>query len=479
MTIPRDIFIELCRNNPEEVYRIFCVMEEQIKALEARVIQLESLSNKDSHNSSKPPSSDQKRPQPKSLRKKSAKKSGGQPGHAGHTLKQVEKPDQTITHQPKGRCHCGRPKGKGRLIGYKRRQVFDLPSIELEVTEHQVEVLECDCGRQHTAEFPKGVDAPVQYGGRVRAMVLYLSAYQLLPQKRTTESLADLFGVQMSEGTLNQILIEAYNRLAGTEKTIKAAIRSSPVMHLDETGMYVNGKRLWEHNCSTPLFTYYFCHAQRGKEAIKEGGMLFQYLGRAVHDGWKSYFDWECLHALCNAHHLRELIFIKEEYGQRWADTMITLLCRIKRSVDRAKVAGRSSLAPMTLRRYRDRYEKVIQAGCRVNPIQNQERRPGQRGRIKKTQARNLVERLEKYADEALAFMYDFRVPFDNNLSERDLRMTKVKQKVSGCFRSMAGAQAFCRIRGFISTVRKHGLNVFDQLLKCFDQTNNVVLIPE
>ena len=205
--------------------------------------------------------------------------------------------------------------------------------------------------------------------------------------------------------------------------------------------------------------------------------MLWEYIGRIVHDGWKSYFDFECLHALCNAHHLRELVFIKEEHKQRWAGTMIELLCRVKKVVENARTAGRQQLAIATIQRYRNRYRQLVAAGYRANPESTD--RTGKRGKIKQHPARNLLDRLSTYQEEVLAFMNDFNVPFDNNLAERDLRMTKVKQKVSGCFRSMAGAQAFCRIRGYISTVRKNGLGVIDHIQKIFTSENDTVLIAD
>jgi transposase len=292
--------------------------------------------------------------------------------------------------------------------------------------------------------------------------------------------MADLFRVTISEGTVNKTIQKAYERLEPTEAAIKKSIQGSPVVHGDETGMYVGGKRWWQHGFSTTLFTYFFCHLKRGKMALWEDGILERFFGRLMHDGWMSYFDFDCLHALCNVHHLRELVFLSEQCRQRWAGTMIKLLCHIKKTVDRAKSAGRKQLAPQTLHHYRKRYESIIACGNRANPPRRVRNVPGSRGRIKQTPARNLLDRLEKYADETLIFMYDFNVPFDNNTSERDLRMSKVKQKVSGCFRSTFGAQAFCRIRGYISTVRKHNLNVFDYIVKCFDPSvNQQILLPE
>jgi transposase len=469
------------RQGEDAVVGLITMLIDRLNSLEEEVTRLKSIINKDSHNSSKPPSTDFNRPVPKSLRQKGQKKNGGQPGHQGFTLQRVKSPDHRIIHQISGKCTCGKCIRDGRFIDFERRQVADLPPPQaLEYTEHCAEIFECSCGKIHTAQFPEGVDAPIQYGARIRAYVAYFSVYQLLPQKRCVEMLNDVFRIPMSEGTVNNTLQLAYRNLETTEKAIMHAIRNSPTMHLDETGMYVNGHRLWGHDCGTTLYTYYFCHEQRGSVAIEAGGMLFEYLGRIIHDGWKSYFDFECLHALCNAHHLRELVFIKEQYKQAWAGNMIELLCRIKKTVDRAKEAKRQQVSSATLQRYRKRYRRLVAAGYRANPAPlSQERRDGQRGKLKQHPARNLLDRLSKYQSETLAFMSDFNVPFDNNLAERDLRMNKVKQKVSGCFRSMAGAQAFCRIRGYISTVRKHGSNTLDYLLKVFQTDGSVALLPK
>ena len=468
------------RQGEDAVVGLITMLIDRLNSLEEEVARLKGIINKDSHNSSKPPSTDFKRPIPKSLRQKGKRKSGGQPGHQGFTLQRVKNPDHQIIHTLTGRCTCGRNIKDGRFIDFERRQVADIPPPQaLEYTEHCAETFECSCGRIHTAPFPEGVDAPIQYGARIRAYLAYFSVYQLLPQKRCVEMFNDVFGVTMSEGTVNNTLQLAYRNLETTEEAIKDALRRSPTMHLDETGMYVNGHRLWGHGCGSTLYTYYFCHERRGGVAIEAGGMLFEYLGRIIHDGWKSYFDFVCLHALCNAHHLRELVFIKELYKQTWAANMIELLCRIKKTVDKAKEAKRMQLSPATQQRYRDRYRQLTTAGYRANPPpQPQERKDGQRGKLRQHPARNLLDRLRKYESEVLAFMYDFNVPFDNNLAERDLRMNKVKQKVSGCFRSRAGAQTFCRIRGFISTVRKHGCDTLDYLLKVFMTDGTVPLLP-
>lgn len=474
----RDEIRAVYRQGEEAVVALIEMLISRLNSLEAEVEKLKGNASKNSQNSSKPPSSDMVR-KTKSLRKPSKRRSGGQPGHPGSTLQKSEIIHYKEMYSVHGRCECGTACSKGKLVNIETRQVHDIPKqTSLEVTEHQAEWRKCTCGKIHRAQFPSGVNAPVQYGDRIRSIIVYFSSYQLLPQKRTTEALRDMFGVDISEGTVNNILQQAHQKLEVTEKAIKDAIHMSPVMHLDETGMYVNGKRIWEHTCSTPQYTYYFCHTKRGKEAIDSGQMLINYLGRIIHDGWRSYFDFACLHALCNAHHLRELVFVYEHFEQRWADTLIKHLCRIKKTVDLAKEAGRTHLATATLNRYYRRYLNLIAAGYRVNPESTERRKAGQRGRIKQSPTRNLLDRLKKYDEEVLAFMYDFKVPFDNNLAERDLRMSKVKQKISGCFRSTTGAEAFCRIRGYISTCRKHGLEVLSYLSKCFSSDGQTCLLP-
>ena len=480
LKITREEFHEIYIQGEEAVYLLFQKLIERINALEEKVTQLEERINKDSHNSSKPPSSDWNRKTPKSLREKSGKHSGGQPGHEGHSLKQSATPDHIIKRHCSGMCPCGRDLSKAKIIDYEKRQVTDLPKPKPETTEFQADIVRCSCGALHTAEFPAGVDAPVQYGQRIRSTLVYLSQYQLLPQKRLTDVMTDLFGLPISQGTVNKAVQEAYDRLEDTETAIKEAIRGSPVVHGDETGMYVAGKRIWQHTLGTALFTYFFFHVNRGKTALRDDGTLEKYSGRLMHDGWMSYFDIDFQHAFCNAHHLRELVFLTEKCKQRWAGTMIKLLCHIKKTVDRAKEAGRKQLAPQTLRHYRKRYEFIIAFGSRSNPRNITKKISSTRGKIKQTPARNMLDHLKNYADETLVFMYDFNVSFDNNTSERDLRMSKVKQKISGCYRSMFGAQAFCRIRGYISTVRKHGLDVFDYMVKCFDpDIDHKVLLPQ
>ena len=467
----------------ETVVRVLLSMDARIHSLERqvqdltsrldqsdrRVRHLEEQLAKNSRNSSKPPSSDGfKKPAPKSLRKKGKRKSGGQPGHTGHTLKMADKPDHTEVYPVKECEHCGRMLDGQPADGVEKRQVQDLPPLRLLVTEHQAETKTCSCGHLNKAAFPEGVNAPAQYGEAIKAAAVYLKNYQFLPYDRTCELLHDVFGCPMSEGTLANIIAQSHTLAADPVEKIKALIERAAVAHFDETGSRVDGKLWWLHSASTAQATYYAIHRKRGSEAIDDIGILSDFLGRAIHDFWKPYFGYDCLHGLCNAHHLRELIFVHEQHQQDWADRMIDCLLDIKEAVDQAKEST-DHLASDQIQAFEARYQQILDEGYAQNPLlplpHSAKKR---RGRRKKTKARNLLERLDEHRAEALAFMYDFNVPFDNNQAERDLRMMKVQQKISGMFRTEDGAKAFCRMRSYISTARKNAVGAMDALTRLF-----------
>ena len=453
----------------ETVVRVLLMMDARIRALEECVQSLENQLAKNSRNSSKPPSSDgYKKPAPKSLRKKGKRKSGGQPGHKGHTLAMADKPDHTEVHRVQECEHCGRSMADQSADSVEKRQVHDLPPLRLIVTEHQAETKTCACGHLNKAAFPDGVNAPVQYGEGIKAAAVYLKNYQFLPYDRTCELLNDVFGCRMSEGTLCNIIAQSHTLAADPVKKIKTLIEQAAVAHFDETGSRVDGKLWWLHSASTVQATYYDIHRKRGSEAIDHIGILPDFLGRAIHDFWKPYFGYDCLHGLCNAHHLRELIFAHEQHQQNWADHMIDCLLDIKEAVDHAKEST-DHLAAEQIQAFETRYQQILDEGYAQNPLPRLPRNAKKkRGRRKKTKARNLLERLDEHRDEALAFMYDFNVPFDNNQAERDLRMMKVQQKISGMFRTEEGAKAFCRIRSYISTARKNAVGAMDALTRLF-----------
>jgi len=487
--LSREQALAIYHAGPELVVRVLLEMDARIHALEQqvqdlsarldvsekRVRDLEDQLAKNSRNSSKPPSTDGlKKPSPKSLRKKGQRNSGGQPGHMGHTLKMVEEPDHTEVHRVEECECCHRSLADHEPDCVEKRQVHDLPPRRLVVTEHQAEIKLCACGHLNKAAFPEGVNAPVQYGPRARAAAVYLNNYQFLPYERTCELLDDLLACPMSEGTLANIIAECHERLEDPVARIKEQIAQAAVLHFDETGSRVEGKLWWLHVASSVNATYYAIHRKRGSEAFDAIGILPDFIGRAVHDFWKPYFGYSCLHGLCNAHHLRELIFVHEQHQQQWADHMIDCLLDIKDVVDQAAQTT-DRLPEKQIQAFEARYQQILDQGYAQNPLPP---RPAnakkKRGRRKKTKPRNLLERLDEHRQEVLAFMYDFNVPFENNLAERDIRMMKVQQKISGMFRTEEGAKAFCRIRSYISTARKNAVGAIDALARLFNGTSFV-----
>ncbi|MBM4084664.1 MAG: IS66 family transposase [Planctomycetes bacterium] len=441
----------------------------ECQTLRERVQTLEEQVAKDSHNSHKPPSSDGlAKPKPKSLRPKSERSTGGQPGHPGHTLRMVEKPDRIVPHRVERCSDCGRSLAGQEPDRVERRQVHDLPEPKLEVTEHQAEIKTCPCGCVNRAAFPPEAAAPVQYGPRVKSVAVYLGEYQLLPFDRLAEIMRDLFACEsFSEGTLANFKADCSRRLEPVETAIRDLAAAEPVAGFDETGVRATGSLHWLHTVSTRLLTWYYAHKRRGREAIDAAGILADYRGRAIHDCWKSYFDYGCDHGLCNGHLLRELIFLWEQQSQKWAKAMIDHLLAIKQAVATASAAGLTALPPADQERFLKGYERIVQAGYTQNPVATP-LGPKRRGRRKQSKARNLLDRFRDHPDSVLAFMRDFAVPFDNNQSERDLRMMKLRQKISGTFRSFQALVNFCRIRGYVSTARKNGHNALDALQRVF-----------
>ena len=457
---------------PDVVVKVLCQLSSQVAELQKEVQKLKDQLAKNSRNSSKPPSSDGfKKPSPKSLRPRGKRKLGGQKGHPGSTLKMVDNPNHNVLY-PVNKCQrCGRCLADEIPIDVERRQVFDIPPIQMEVTEHQAEIKHCShCGYLNKAAFPEQVKAPVQYGPRLKAIAVYLRQYQLLPYNRTRELFRDLFSIDLSEGTLTNMTDTCSKLLKHPIDQILKQIEQSSVVNFDETGSSVYGKRQWLHTASTPNLTYYEIHPKRGSYAMDQIGILPNFNGRAIHDFWKPYFKYDCNHGLCNAHHLRELIFLNEQHGQLWAKDMIDCLINIKKAVDKTKTST-DTLFKEQIHKFETRYQNILDKGYNENPLPKKKSNKKKRGRPKKTKARNLLERLDEHRKEVLAFMYDFKVPFDNNLAERDLRMAKVQQKISGTFRSQDGANAFCRIRSYISTTRKNAVNAIEAIVNAFSGT--------
>ena len=444
-------------------------LEGLVDAQQERITTLERQQAKDSHNSSLPPSSDRFVRPPKSLRQKSGKKPGGQPGHRGHHLRQVDPPDEVLLHAVERCEHCQQDLRPQPAEVPERRQVIDLPAKRLWVTEHQVEEKQCPvCSHRTRAPFPASVLAPAQYGRGIQTLATYLVEGQSVPYARASQLLRELLGVQLSAGSIATFVTTCHRQLAEVETSLKAALVKAKVIHQDETGLRVGKEGWWVHVCSTEQLTHYAAHRSRGRTALDAIGIAPQFHGTSVHDGLKSYQSYSFTQAWCNVHHLRELTFVEEELKQAWARKMKDLLLDMKAEVERAKALGQHDLDALVLAPLLRRYDEILAEGYQANPpppaprkSEHSKRTPG---RAKQSPARNLLDRLSGGKWAVLRFLLDFAVPFDNNQAERDLRMIKVQQKVSGCFRTEEGVAMFCRIRSYLSTLRKQGIAILSAL---------------
>jgi transposase len=432
------------------------IKESDFNAILARLAELESRAKKTSNNSHKPPSSDGYKKVVKNNRERSDKKRGAQPGHPGNTLKMVSTPDKVIPHKLFGQCECGENLEALELKSIQRKQEFELPAKLIEVIEHQIEVKQCTCGKIHQAACELNGNA--QYGSSFKALMVYLNQYQLIPFERLQELSRDCFGISISDGVLAKSNQICYDQLASTEEIIKTELIRSKVIHNDETGVRCEDKTRWVHSTSTDLLTHYSIQNKRGTEAMDAIGILPQFEGKTVHDRWASYDKYtSCIHSGCNAHLLRELKYVNEEQKCLWALPMKQLLTTAN------NLKKQDKLSPIVIEDLELKYQKIVRKGLKEE-AKHQIRDKPKRGRTPQAKSKLLLDVFTFKSERVLLFLYDNEVPFDNNLAERDLRMLKLKQKISGCFRTTNGAQIFCRIRSYISSVRKQGYNVLAAL---------------
>ncbi len=455
--------------------------------LEAAVVRIEQLTahlNQNSRNSNWPSSRDKGKKRTRSQRKKSGKPVGGQKGHKGETLQPNPNPDVIETHRPTHCVHCKQAvSDDAEVSDVRKRQLLELPPLQIVTREHQAETVVCaGCGEETSGQFPEGVSNPVQYDANVKQLAVYLKNEQFIPYGRQQQLFSDLFGLSISTASLHNFVKKAGKNVEDVVAEIGEAVKKSNVVHADETGFYVEGERHWLHTASTPQLSYYAAHRNRGSKAVNEIGILPDCRGTLVHDAWATYFMYkQAEHALCNVHHIRDLTAVIENEKHEWATKMLDLLMATKRKVDLARDSAQKTLTIEQLAELEKQYDAIVQDGLAQVPLPTKPpTTDGRRGRLKKSKSRNLVERFQNRKPQIIRFAYDFDVPFDNNLAERDIRMMKVQQKVSGCFRSEEGASAFCKLRSYTSTVRKQGLSVWNALGSLFSgEVLKPALAPE
>jgi transposase len=466
MQLDKEVLVDLLLAAFAEI----AALKEIVAQQAARITELENRLNKNSKNSSKPPSSDgYRKPEPKSQRKPSGHSPGGQPGHKGHGLELPKKVDEvrSIMQSTCWNCSHELHGTSGEVID--SRYVLDIPPIVAHVTRlDRVRTICPECGLSNDGIYPEGVNSTIQYGTNVKSLAVTLLEYGMVSIERTREILSGVFGMNISAGTIQSMVYECAEKASPiVDEEIKEAVINSPTVGFDETSFNVNGKLHWLHTASTGSLTYITLHPRRGIEGIEAGGVLPSFTGNAIHDCFSPYFQYTtCLHALCNAHLIRELTAVYEQTKQDWATNMIELLVDMKNLVEEHKPLGMTGLPDDVIAQLSKEYDDIINDGLALNPLP--ERKEAQVGRLKRGKVRCLLDRFNLYRDMILRFASDFNVPWDNNQAERDFRINKVKQKVSGGARSLTGAKAFATITSFIQTVRKHGLSVFNVLRLLF-----------
>lgn len=450
------------RPSYEELAELVVRQAERIEQLEAEVAELRRQLGQHSRNSSRPPSSDSPftKPAPRSLRRKSGRRPGGQPGHPGSTLALVDNPNERKRHEPGACTGCGASLEDAAEVGMERRQVFDLPPVTVRVVEHQLIARRCDCGATTCGTAPQGVAAPTQYGPRITAIVLYLYVGQFLSKKRTAAALAELFDTPVSDATVASMTARAADGLDGFLTQVGDRIAEAEVAGFDETGLRVAGTLHWVHCARTAKYTLITCHPKRGRAGINDAGVLARFRGVAVHDAWAPYDTYvDVEHQLCCAHAQRELAAVADLAGSDvdwcWATQAGDALVAMQKLVANA-AGGADAIDPDALDKQIQLYRSAVQIGITVTAARSDKV-------MRKHNA--LARRLRDRQDDYLRFTRDWRVPAENNGSERDIRMIKLRQKVSGCLRTLTGAKQFCAIRSYLSTAAKHGRTVFDTLV--------------
>ncbi len=438
-----------------------------VQTLSARVGELEGQLSKNSKNSSKPPSSDGLK-KTTSLRKPGVNKPGGQQGHKGKTLERVETPDVVVLMELPTQCDlCAAPLASELAEIDQRRQVIDIPVVKYEVTEYRRLRLRCACGKLHYSEFVPGFDEVVQYGPNIRALAVHLTQGDLVPLARTSELLRSLYGLDISPATICAWIEDAAQRVTPSVEAMKESVQAAAVVGADESGLRVDSKLQWLHTAVTDKITWYGVHAKRGMEAIQELNVLPHCTGRLIHDCFAPYWNLaDKKHSLCGAHLLRELAYEQQITGHSWAQELATTLVDALKACYAARQAGSTALSATEIETFTGRYRSGVQAGEALNPAAA--KIEGRKGRAKQSSAFNLLQRLREHETEVLYFMHDLAVPFTNNLAERAIRMPKVKQRISGCFRTFRGAQNFCTIRSYIDSARKQGFGMLHALQAAF-----------
>ncbi|MGZ7044420.1 MAG: IS66 family transposase [Methanobacterium sp.] len=482
----RDEILDLCHSNSEVIVSYIGDLESRYSDLEsrynelesqnvelrARIDELESRLNQNIQTRNKPPSTGfhvEKGSRLSSSRETSGKRAGGQKGHPGSTLKMSESPDEIITNRLCNCIYCGHSIEEIEVIGHEKRQKYDI-TMNRKVTEYRSEIKKCPyCNRKSKADFPESVTKPVQLGNTVLTIATYLRDYHLIPYQRIKEIMRDIFGLGISPASIKKAETKCFHNLKGATNYIKNKLIKEDVINCDETGIDVNGRVHYCHVTSTEKLTFYFHDRSRGSRAMKKMKVLPRFRGIAVHDFWKPYFKYKnCEHAVCNVHILRELKEISKNKTQKWSLEMSDLLREIKKCVDGVKKLG-NKIEEETIKAFKEKYDSILMKGFEDNPPQNLEFHKGKRGMQAQSDAKNLLDRLSKYKTEVLRFVTDLRVPFGNNQAERDIRMITIQQKISGSFRTPHGADAFCRIRGYISTIMKNNMPILSSLNAVFE----------